>query len=177
MQGGSRGRSERGPVLLPGERRGYPGSVPDLVKPPFDVAPHGEGPNTLGWWLEPCGFVTWCRPGVPLTMGDAAFMSKVFSPEEARARYGPDYSVAVYHDWHHAQSVAPRVRSHIVSWARSFTREHLGAVLLAVPPSTPRVVAAAISTGTMVLRLAGYDVTLVDDLRSAYADLVPRAQG
>ena len=144
---------------------------------PFTEPPHGEGPNVCAWWLEPCGFATWSRPGTVLTLDDAQWMASAFSPAEARTRFGPDYCVAVYHDWHRARGVEPRVRPTIVRWATSFTRRHLGAVQLAVPPSTSRVLAMAISTGTMVLRLAGYDITLVDELESVYPNLRPLDPG
>lgn len=145
----------------------------DVRTPPFAEAPHGEGPNVLGWWIEPCGFVTWCRPCAKLTMGDASFMASTFSPQLARERFGPDYEITVYHDWHHAQGVEPGVRPTIVRWATSFTRRHLGPVELAVPSDASRLVAMAITTGTMALRLAGYDIELVEELDTTFPELRP----
>ena len=65
------------------------------------------------------------------------------------------------------------MRQTIVRWAIGFTREHLGPVQLAVPDSMSRVLAMAITTGTMALRLAGYDIKLVDGLEAVYATLRP----
>jgi hypothetical protein len=136
-----------------------PGATSFELSAPHVASPGGE---VRSWIVTPPGMLNVVQQGVLFTAAMARFISVDVEAEMKRRH--PQATKFIYvHDFSGAVGYEPEARRILTSWGLSRVSE-AERVVIVTSPSTS-LIRMAVSTAAVVLRVAGMDVEVADDLR------------